>query len=213
MRGCDRFVRRENRQPLNRQLRERGRFGAWADDRDRPAGGTHKQPCSGACARNGHAHAQPAIGSGPTERLAHRARIAKQPRQAAEIKDNLPGLRSIEGTRAAHLDSRRELARDLDSARRSHSRQQRKQRRTYAASFTATEHRDTEIPKTCGFRSRCLGTSAPRDHWTSPRPSLPPPPVASARRRARSHPCRPVDGCETRPPLSLVAEPRPPASA
>ena len=184
-RGGGRLVMRENRQPLNRQRCERGCFGAWVDHRDRLAGGTGKQPCGGACARNGHAHAQSAIGSGPTQCLAHRARIAKQPRHTAEVKDNLPGRRSaspcsagpdsadlrsieslapcnIQGTWSVNFDSRRELARDLhhdvDRApvNRVHSAK-------HPSSFTAT---------------------------LSPRPSRPHRPVVSARRRAWPRPDR-----------------------
>jgi hypothetical protein len=67
---------------------------------------SNRQPCNGAGTRNGHPHAQTATGRGPDQFVAHRARIAKQPRQAAEI--------DRDGSRPVHLDSRRELARDLD---------------------------------------------------------------------------------------------------
>ena len=64
-----------------------------------------EQARGGARAGYGKTNTQSAIGGGPTERLAHRARIPKQARQAAEIDRDL--------SRTVHLDARRELERDL----------------------------------------------------------------------------------------------------
>jgi hypothetical protein len=64
-----------------------------------------EQARGGARAGYGKTNTQSAIGGGPTERLAHRVRIPKQARQAAEIDRDLSGT--------VHLDARRELERDL----------------------------------------------------------------------------------------------------
>ena len=151
----------------------------------------------------------PRSASGPTERFAHRARIAKQPRQAAEIKDNLPGLRSMPLAYGQLISIRGEPSAQRPRwARRSHQSRfsgvelARDHTQLQSPSVGTPRHRDTEdmwISCTAPRHLRRLVITA----TMSPRPSLPPRPVASARRHARSRPGQRVDGCETRPPLSL----------
>jgi hypothetical protein len=95
----------EYRQQVNREPREHDGFVAWIDDGHSFAGAMCEQTCGGARAGDGKTNTQSAIRGGPTERRAHRARIPKQARQAAEINRDL--------SRTVHLDARRELERDL----------------------------------------------------------------------------------------------------
>src|SRR5688572_14178139 len=99
------LVVREVREHCSRQVSECAGFLAWLDDGQGPAGSMREQASGGARAGYGETDAQSAIGGGPTECLAHRARIPKQTRQATEIDRDL--------SRTVHFDARRELVRDL----------------------------------------------------------------------------------------------------
>src|SRR5215212_5885629 len=69
----------------------------------------HQQARGGARARNGHAHLQATIGGCAPKLAGNGARITEQTRQPVQVERDL--------ARTAHVDARRELARDFDQLR------------------------------------------------------------------------------------------------